>query len=344
LVVFEEWEALTRAHPASRFLCSDPLYALSAPLIDAIRDAIPTFFTPEDERFKRDLARSASLCFFCHRPLGDTSGTEAGQRAEERWERSQREIHEMLEEELRLGNIPPGEIRDHFETEQTQLDTTNEHLEAYLGWLVLNPMFRLDVRDLRTRWESAIREVGRFPRFSLMLLPDPTAESGLPAECRDEFYEFYAAWCLDSMQTWEVPIAMFPDLNLDFGRDPRFQRRSGVSLFIPWSMIQGESVNFRELMARSRTISVPDHLREWAPPAGQNGPDLGRLRHRNLFWLYRYWHLALKAHFPEAIRGRQQPLDRAFGSVLERGEDTIKKLRLELDTSLKRDPASPFEE
>jgi hypothetical protein len=45
-------------------LGQDPLYALPEQVIDAISSALPDFFSREDLRFERDLAKTASFGFF----------------------------------------------------------------------------------------------------------------------------------------------------------------------------------------------------------------------------------------------------------------------------------------
>ena len=58
-----EWEAFRSRHAGHRFLDYDPLYALSESLIESIKRHVPDFFRSDEERFERDLARTASFGF-----------------------------------------------------------------------------------------------------------------------------------------------------------------------------------------------------------------------------------------------------------------------------------------
>ena len=64
------WTAFRERHPHHRFLSCNPVYALSLPMIEAIREQVPTFFAAEDLSFERDLTETTVHGFFLGCPIG----------------------------------------------------------------------------------------------------------------------------------------------------------------------------------------------------------------------------------------------------------------------------------
>jgi hypothetical protein len=64
------WTAFAARQHGQPFVHEEPLYALSAEVIDAIQAQLPHFFTTEQEAFERDLARSSRHGFLLGRPIG----------------------------------------------------------------------------------------------------------------------------------------------------------------------------------------------------------------------------------------------------------------------------------
>ena len=109
----------------------------------------------------------------------------------------------------------------------------------------------------------------------------------------------------------------------------------GVVLFLPWYLLRGEKLDLGGVVRQCRLGSAPEHLRGWVNKGASRGSDpLGDARYGTIRWLYRYHELVLLRRYPEACRGNVQRLDVAFAKVLEREEDSVKKLRLELRRSL----------
>jgi hypothetical protein len=100
----ETWSDFGRRHVGSPFLGHDPLYALTEPMIDAIKAVVPDFFTSEQEAFELDLARTASFGFFLGRALGSTApatGSQTEPTPDERYARSSKAIRDMLADEMK---------------------------------------------------------------------------------------------------------------------------------------------------------------------------------------------------------------------------------------------------
>jgi hypothetical protein len=110
---FAEREEFVDRHAGHPFLQHDPLYALSEPIIEAIKAEAPTFFTEDEEYFERDLAKTASFGFFHRRALGLTAtdtrpDPESGLSLQDRHGRSAQAIAEMMAEELRRDGLTEG--------------------------------------------------------------------------------------------------------------------------------------------------------------------------------------------------------------------------------------------
>jgi len=94
------WEAFAARHSGHPFLQLDPLYALTEDVIDAVQLHIADFFTADNERFERDLARTAGNGFFLRRLISGT--TPAPQSRAALAERPGLTIEQFLEERDRV--------------------------------------------------------------------------------------------------------------------------------------------------------------------------------------------------------------------------------------------------
>ena len=330
------WEAFAERHAGNPFLGLDPLYALSEPIIDAIGRESPGFFDAGQERFERDLARTAHFGFFLRRAYGPGSdGTAEGRDEEaafrERHGQTSLAIREMLTDELRRSGAGDEDVEDHFRREDRRREETAGRRAAYVGWLGTNPKFREELDRLRHEWEPQVRIGGRFPTLPLWYFPDATEGGELPPDCREACYDFYRRWGLEALLTWDWPVPMQPDLVGGLREDVSRFTEAGMVLVVPWYLLRGETLDLQEVVHLSRQASAPDHLLGWVNKrAERKGDDMGDARYRTLGWLYRYLELALRSRYGGACRGRQQRLDRALASVIGREEDTVKKLRLRL--------------
>lgn len=64
------WQEFAARHENHPFLKLDPLYALTEDVIVEVQEHVDGFFTPEQESFERDLARTAGGGFFLRRVFG----------------------------------------------------------------------------------------------------------------------------------------------------------------------------------------------------------------------------------------------------------------------------------
>lgn len=329
-----EWDAFAHRHAGSPFLEHDPLYSLSEELIDSIVKFVPGFFTAAEVEFERDLARTASLGFFLRAPLGSAQTDaehENGPTLAERQEETAEQIDDLLAEELRRTGVDQEDLGAYFTQHAAQRERTVSRQAAYAGWLLLNAEYRAELRHFRKCWEGAVRDAGRFPRLPMWLMPDPTGGAELPPGFRDACYRFFARWGLDALLTWDWPVPMEPDLNAGLRQNLDLISSAGALLFVPWHLLRGGVLNLPDVIQGCRLASAPDHLSGWVNKQGQRkGGEMGDARYATIRYLYRYHELVLKRRYPGACEGNLLRLDSAFAAVIGREEDTVKKLRLEL--------------
>lgn len=320
------WDEFARRHAGQPFLQCESLYSLNEPIIDAIQKEVPGFFSPEQERFERDLACTVRFGFFCGRAIGLTKRDDS---LDARHARSAKAINDMLQEEYRRTGASDKDIHAYLEAGSERRDVIDVRKESYTGWLVTNREFRDEVHQLRTAWESQIRKLGGFPRFPHWPLNDLGLPGKVPQRFADGFLDFYCRWNLQRMLTWEWPIPMEPDLVGGVLTEQKLVAEAGIRVFLPWYLLRGEKLNLQELVRRSRLVDSPRHLSQWV----RKQDDLGDRRYERIAWLYRFLELSLRLRYPEACHRKAQKLDHAFSRVLDRDQESVRKLRQELQRS-----------
>jgi len=328
------WTAFAGRHPGHPALAADAVYALPGPMIDAIREEAPRFFTEVDLRFERDLTRSVGFGFFLGRPLGMSE--EQQRAAFERSDATRRKIKEMLaEERLKLG-MDAVDVEDQAARDDANREKIVARKDAYAGWLVCDPVYRAELRQFRDLWEDAVRAAGRFPEMEKWFFPTPQEPDVFPADFRRACEVFYCRWGLDTLTTWDWPEPMEPDLNYDQRRDVALLSTGGIFVFLPWYMLRGEVVDLREVVRKARLSSPPGHLQDWVAkrPTGA-GDTYGDARYGTIRWLYRCFELVLRRRYPAACRRNLGKLDLAFAGAIDRDAELVRKLRQEMARSLK---------
>ena len=133
------------------------------------------------------------------------------------------------------------------------------------------------------------------------------------------------------MLTWDWPVPMEPDLVGGMLQDQHRLPDAGVVLFVPWYLLRGEKLDLQGIVQQARTACEAKHLWDWLHKQLAHGDDqMGDIRYERVGWLYRYHELVLVRRYRSARRGHVQRLDRALAGVIDRDEDTVKKLRLDL--------------
>ena len=332
---FSEWEEFAGRHAGHPFLQHDPLYALSEPIIDAIKDEVPTFFAADQESFERDLIQTASFGFFHRRALGPSAAIkrpdpESGLSLQERRERTERDITEMLAEELRRDGLAKGEIDEYLQQNAGKREIIDARKDAYAGWLISNGQFHDEVGKLRSSWEPLVRKVGRFPTYPRWPFVNDLSRTAVPDEFRDACYGFYRRWGLDKMITWDWPVPMEPDFSVGMVRDLPLLSEAGLVLFVPWYLLRGDALNLQGVAQNARTACEAEHLWDWLHKHSGGKGEIGDIRFSLLRWIYRFHELVLMQRYGPVCKGHVEQLDQALATVINRKVDTVKKLRLEL--------------
>ena len=330
------WTAFSTRHARSLMLAHEDLYALNEELIGSIVQNVPGFFSDDEVRFERDLCRTVSLGFCARRPHGLQPKRKVKDAEVRRHKRRSIAIDSILKQELQRAGADLKEIGTFFQANIDVRKRVAERQDAYAGWLILNPEYRTEVDQLRTRWGKVARTVGRFPRLPMAWLTDPSEEASFPRQFLGKCMQFLSRWGLDTLATWDWPIPMEPDFGIGQRRDMNLLASGGLFFFVPWYLLRGEKVDFNELFQQHR-LAAPEHLLKWANKrTSRNGADLGDISYANIRWLYRFDELVLARRYATACKGNRHRLDQAFAAVIERDEDSVKKLRLELTRALKR--------
>jgi hypothetical protein len=329
------WEAFASRNAGHPFLACEVLYSLTEPIIDAIRSEIPDFFSNEQVSFERDLARTASFGFFHGRAIGASklSDNDSRQALEEREARSAKKIDALLEESQRSTGASDSEICEYSQSHANTRAIVDTIKDAFIGWLVSNATFRSELHTLHATWGEVVRELGRFPTFPYWPFFDYGLNTELPAEFRDDILAFYRRWGLFQMLTWEWPVPMGLDqVGLHKAQD--LDPEAGVTLFVPWYLLRGEKLNLQEIVRATRLTEIPAHLQEWVKKTRRKKDEVGNLRSERMGRLYRILFLALRRRYPQACARRAQKLDFALSRVINCDEESVRKIRLELQRKL----------
>jgi hypothetical protein len=332
------WDKFCRRQAGQPFLANGTLYALTEKIVDAVKAEVPDFFTPKEERFERDLARTASFGFFhcCAMDLPVHPGPAPKRGFETRHARSSRDLQEMLATDYARSGISANQIKDLFEQESERTDFVERRQDAYVGWLVTNRQFRTELKKLRRAWGNDIKSLRRFPIHPRWNMSDPLAKKKLRSGFLDDFLAFYRRWCLDRLHTWEWPQPMGPDVVGGMVDARSLATETGVAFFIPWYILRDGKLDVQELVRASQQTRPPNHLREWVQKTGSKKMERGDIRYERQAWLYRFLNLALKARYPIQCRGKAEKLDNAFAAVLDIDAQSIRKSRQVLERALRQ--------
>lgn len=338
---------LMEAYPNNPALRAETIYSIPGGLIDAVKEAIPDFFSPAEEAFERDLARLSGSGFFMKRPIRhpflpgpDLLASEVARfkRLEQRHQQTAIRIREMLREELRQRGRSDAEIEAYFKDQAAYERRVEERQLGFLGWLVTDPGFRKCRKRFRSAWKDKIRKSGAFPEVPRSLMgetPDGTAELDRPFKA--DYMQFFQHWSLQSMATWELPIPMRPEI---MGRSLYYLpsiSEAGVVLFVPWYLLRDKNIGLREATLHQQSLLGPPQLNEWMSGKPKKW---GHERFALMFRLYVYLELSLKQRYGLRPKWRTGTVGRALARFLKPdrnpdiAEATVGKVRKEMNRRL----------
>jgi hypothetical protein len=293
------------------------IYALPTRLIESLKSNAPGWLTDDDLAFEEELA---DLCQR-FRAVGVTAG------------------HLVCYDWLGLpGHGDNGPLTmslfkwlgwDQFWTwEQAnnllrmgadRTDPLRQQLQAFLGWLITNPVFLREAAELRAKEKARI-------------------DAGKPIEDNEDlvrgFAKFCAAWSLDGLATWDLPIPQ--GVNLSGLGTQLGIREESIDLSLPATLRLPARYPLSELLKELREHAASDRLAGWCDVLDQSGGDCkGLRRYRQMLPLHFYRNIVLESRYRDRIPGCVERLDLAFAQVLDLGEDSVKKLRLAIRQRLR---------
>jgi hypothetical protein len=345
------WIKLSQAYPDHRALQADTIYALPESLVVEISEEIPKFFTDAERQFEQDLTKTAGAGFFLQRriafdllPLStlDAEETQKQQESDERHVKAQRDIQQMMDEEMRADGATPEDIAAYHKTERKMLERMEERRWAYAGWLVTEPAFRADIQAFRSKWNARIVALGAFPVFPMSFFGE---RSPSPSTSDREFYDdyliLYKTWSLHCMATWDLPIPMRSEMAQPSFYDLGKVSDGGVLCFVPWYLLRDKDLKIRDLTEHTLMYRPQPHLKGWLNDKGGLGYD----RFTVMLKMYICLELGLKARYGERMKGNMEKLDMALGRYfIEDGSslnislamvESIRKIRQAMDRRLK---------
>jgi hypothetical protein len=299
-------------HQRYSSLALDPLYALPESLIPLIQKEAPGLL---DIAFETDLSKATrGGGFFLQRPFRCLLLEDQPLQAQDQAD-ADTAIKDMLEDGLGMNKV---QVSNFLATQDKQRGEALRRQRAYAAWLVLNKQFRAERDVLKQEWDAEITRLGRFPSASPPFQGNPTYEP---------FLVFLRRWCLKSFLTWDLPLPMPPE---SLGGASTPDLAAGVTVFVPWYLFRDHLFDLRDLASHLKAMARPDHLKDWLSPPSSQKKNLGYARLASVLALYRYLRLALESRYQGQLAGKTQALDYAFAPFTKQGEDSIKKLRLEM--------------
>ena len=319
-------------------------------MIGALQKSQQKFFSADEERFERNLAKLGGGGFFLKRPISypllpeaQLNETEASrlQKLQESQQRSARQIGQKLVDQMRQRGWSDQEIRRYSKKEQAIKTLIEKRQWGYIGGLVTDAGFRQDRDALRERWGKRIAQRGSFPQIPMSWSGErPPEIEKSERKLHAEFQAFYGAWGLDRLVTWELPMPMRTELNqpsLYFSPDVG---EAGFMVFVPWYLFRDNDLKLRELAQHKLAFHAPHHLNEWLSGEPR---QFGFDRFAKMLEIYVYLELALRSRYGDRLKTEE--MDHAFGSFLygqgrqnwsgRVGVDNVKKIRQKMNQRLR---------
>lgn len=326
------WQTFFKTYQSTR-LAGDACYALPRPLLICLEEAVPEFLEPDDLAFENEFAAAASFGCFHGQMLGQAEVLSPAEQAlEQDAFQAVESIESMLDHHALESGANEYDIKQRKAVHRQSLQMATQKRSGYIGWLIRQQEYQRDVEHLRRRYSKLIRAQGGFPSRAIPLIASQLPESSETFAI--EILDFYRRWALESLLTWDWPIPLRAELHGLPDGDSEAGSRDGVSLFLPWSTLQGGQMPTEELLRLIKATACPGHLREWVDASSKHAK-----RNADYFsvqtQLYRYFWLGLQARYPSRLRGHLQKIDAAFAKWLRKERDTITRHRIALTAALK---------
>lgn len=326
----QRWQRFFDQH-ADR-LTGEAQYSLPDALIRSLNQQVRGLLTREDIAFERQFHAAASFGMFLGQPLGEARDPlPAEQELNEATRAAAGRIQAMLEDNLESQGVPEFARNEANTIRQRAFNVSSTKRTTYVGWLMSQMGYRQELGALRAAGAATITTWGRFPTRTALQQLD-RAQSTEPFAMT--LLSFYTRWSLERLLTWEwpIPLHLVPFSTLHPAQESG--SGAGISLFLPWSILQGQQLAADQLLEALKTLSVPAHLRDWVTPPKNTRKRTGVDSYELRASLYRYYWLGLRRRYSARFQRRQQIIDEAFAGWLKREQDTITRCRNQLERIL----------
>lgn len=209
------------------------------------------------------------------------------------------------------------EIRRIVETLKTRLDKIGEYVWAYAGWLMSNPEFRSEQRQLLQEFRNEIVSMG-FPTRQMLLRGRPLGNPTFHERC----LRHYQRWILDGVEGTDLPVPVSPQ----FPNLLQPETHSGIlNHVVPaYFPVSGQGW-FSDMLDDSRpTQRQMPHLAKWFEIIRKENSSLNKIEaFRRRMRLLHYWR-GLVLAFPDQLQKSKTRMAAVFAEFLKVGDDTIK--------------------
>ncbi len=331
-----EWRGFWDRYRDTR-LAGEVHYSLPLPLLNSLVAEVKGLLTSADVEFEREFSEAASFGVFHGQALGDSANPSAESLAlDQSVQAAVQNIQTMLDQDRERIGVDSVDVREAQAHRQKVDGVATSLRRGYVGWLISNAEYRGELAGLLTIASKAIQTRGRFPtrsQLASLLAVEEVAVDALETRLLD----FYRRWSLERLLTWDWPQPMHPEFFGSLLHPPETSTQAGISLFLPWSVLQGGRIGDPQLISALKISVVPEHLRDWVLPrsdqATKKAADYFELRTK----LYRFYWLALRSRYGDRFRRKLHAIDAAFAGWLGVETDTITRHRLSLFQALQSD-------
>jgi hypothetical protein len=211
---------------------------------------------------------------------------------------------------------------------ESMATSIRRRLKGYAGWLLTEPAYGDDVRDLAAEWEQL--PAGERPTFPLsralpLQIAPAQAEPASPAltAFADKLRTFLDRWLLQGLATWDLPLPHGPLLPNDLPPGSPALPACGLHIFLPLHYrLQGDDGLHRQILQQQQQLVRKLGL----------DPSLAGLRHYRAYGQMLdviHWEQALVRRYGRSRRPQNfmTQVEAALEKALRVRNERIKKLR-----------------
>lgn len=216
-----------------------------------------------------------------------------------------------------------------LKTTNNRLDRFTEVARGYVGWLMLNPKFRVEHLELFQTWREEVSRYG-IPQQELVVekgtaLPKGCKKAGgRTTDYARAFEEFFIRWRLASLASPFLPSPLQPQLPV--ANVLGHMRLAGSVSYLPDTFPIPSREELRDILEDGADRQhAPEHLQDWQTlVCSSNTSKKAIARYARLFELHHFWRVLYQRH-AKALHRRTGKLEEVFASFLRTSPDSIHK-------------------